>query len=127
MDEIDWTKTGERKQVGRKMGLPYRYNTKRDVANLYAYIDKLKTFYSENGLFLCVCDETKVNNSTRIRKNSIFHRDCDVSCNCKNPVSKSEYSVLTFLRNRALFIFLFVKMMAFLVNWKNLRFCAATN
>ena len=48
----------------------------------------------------------------------MLHRKCDVSYNCNDPISQSECSVLTFMRNSALFIFLFVKIKAFWFMWK---------
>ena len=38
----------------------------------------------------------------------IIYRDCDVSYNCNDRVRQSVCSVLTFMRNSVLLIFLFV-------------------
>ena len=44
---------------------------------------------------------------------TIVYRDCDVSYNCNDPVNQSQRSVLTFVRNSVLFIFLYVKIKEF--------------
>ena len=57
------------------------------------------------------------------QKKPIVYRDCDVNYNCNDPVSQSEYSVLTFMRHRALFIFLLIKIKAFWFMEKLQAFC----
>ena len=55
---------------------------------------------------------------------SLFYRVYDASHNCNDPVNQSESSVLTFMRNRAIFIFLFVKIKAF---WLMGKICNELN
>ena len=58
---------------------------------------------------------------------SIVYRGFDVSYNCNDPVSHSEYIILTIMRNSVLLILLFVqKNKGMLIDGKNVRFCAAT-
>ena len=51
--------------------------------------------------------------TAEMTKNVDYYQDYDSSYNCNEPVSQSECSVLMFMRNGPLFIFVCMKIRAF--------------
>ena len=75
--------------------MDYIINANRDKWNWWTF---LKIYILSNWLLLIIWQKV-------IEKLVIVYRGCNVSYNCNDPVTQSECSVLTVMRNSVLFIF----------------------